>query len=137
LGEQVTIRVALKEGTPIAAILTLKFKDVLVYKYGCSDSRFHAFGGIPSLIWGAIQDAKAKGVRSLDLGRTDKDNEGLVNFKDRLGATRSEIAYFRLEKRSSHVPGLRWSTRTAKRIFAHLPHGVRSTAGSLLYKHVG
>jgi hypothetical protein len=137
LGEQVTIRVALKDETPIAAILTLRFKDVLVYKYGCSDSRFHAFGGIPGLIWRAIQDAKAKGVRSLDLGRTDKDNEGLVTFKDRLGATRSEIAYFRLEKSSSHVPRLSWSTRTAKRIFAHLPDGVRSTAGSLLYKHIG
>jgi len=35
------IRVASKDGRPIASILTLSWKDIMVYEYGCSDERFH------------------------------------------------------------------------------------------------
>jgi lipid II:glycine glycyltransferase (peptidoglycan interpeptide bridge formation enzyme) len=41
LGNHIKIRVASKDGRPIASILTLSWKDVMVYKYGCSDERFH------------------------------------------------------------------------------------------------
>jgi len=41
LGNHMKIRVASKNGRPIASILTLSWKDVMAYKYGCSDERFH------------------------------------------------------------------------------------------------
>src|SRR5262249_35073515 len=36
-GEELKIRVAYQGGQPVAAILTLRHKDVMVYKYGASD----------------------------------------------------------------------------------------------------
>src|SRR5438034_5555456 len=89
------LRIASKAGQPIASIVTLSFRDVLVYKYGCSDERFHNLGGMHLLLWKAIQEGKSNGAREFDLGRSDRDNPGLITFKDRWGATRSQLTYWR------------------------------------------
>ncbi len=86
LEDGIGIRVASKDGHPVASILTLRYKDALVYKYGCSDARFSQYGGMQFLLWRAIQKAKQNGQREFDLGRSDCDNPGLVAFKDRWGS---------------------------------------------------
>ena len=43
-GDRLTIRVARKGDRAIASILTLRHRETLVYKYGCSDARFHPMG---------------------------------------------------------------------------------------------
>ena len=45
LGDNVKIRVASKDGRPVASILTLRHKRTLVYKYGCSDDHSTIWGG--------------------------------------------------------------------------------------------
>jgi hypothetical protein len=104
----------------------------MVYKYGCSDARFHSLGGMPFVLWKAITDAKRVGATELDLGRSDPGNAGLITFKERFGATYQTYAN----------PGLRairstWAERTAKRIFGVLPRGLRVLAGRLIYPHIG
>src|SRR3989441_5506420 len=99
LGDKVKIRMASKDGRPIASVLTLSFKDVLVYKYGCSDERFHNLGGMPLLLWNAIQEGKRNGAREFDMGRSDTDNPGLIAFKEHWGATRSQLTYWRYPAR--------------------------------------
>jgi hypothetical protein len=94
-GDRLTIHVASRGGEPLAAILTLRHRDVLVYKYGASDERLHRFGAMPFLLWKTMLDAKVHGLRLFDLGRTDAGNTGLATFKDRLGATRSTLTYVR------------------------------------------
>ena len=137
LGDRIKIRVASKDGQPIASILTLHYKDVLVYKYGCCDALFNPLGGMQLLIWRTIQEAKDLGVREFDLGRSDHDNPGLVTFKDRWGSTRSELAYWRTP--APVVENLRpaWSMRLGRHVLAHVPDGLLSAAGQVLYKHVG
>ena len=39
------IRVARKDGKAIAAIVTLRHRRDVVYKYGCSDEQYHYLGG--------------------------------------------------------------------------------------------
>src|SRR2546421_630110 len=95
LGDGISLRIASKDGHPIASIVTLRFKDVLVYKYGCSDERFHNLGGMHLLLWNAVQEAKQDGARELDLGRSDRRNSGLITFKDRWGAVRSDLTYWK------------------------------------------
>ena len=137
LGESLTIRLALKGGQPIASILTLRYKDVLVYKYGCSDARYNRLGGTQLLFWWTIQEAKRDGIREFDLGRSDLDNLGLAIFKDRWSATRSTLTYWRYPAR---VPGnlkLPRTKQVAERILAHMPDGLLIAAGRLLYRHMG
>jgi len=142
LGEALQIRVAFQGSRPIAAILTLRHKDTLLYKYGCSDARYHNLGGMQLLLWRSIQEAKSAGLRTFDLGRSDCDNAGLIRFKDRWGAVRSRITYSRYttsaESRHNYKPReAQWKLRAAKRILRHAPTSLVSVAGEVLYKHVG
>jgi CelD/BcsL family acetyltransferase involved in cellulose biosynthesis len=141
-GEALQIRLAFRGDQPIAGILTLRHKNSLVYKYGCSDAEFNNLGGTQLLFWRAIQDAKGLGLQQFDLGRSDADNEGLITFKDRWGAARSTLSYLRHagSAQSLHGPkqaGGDWKSRLAKQVFAHAPNGLLSLAANVLYKHVG
>jgi CelD/BcsL family acetyltransferase involved in cellulose biosynthesis len=136
LGERVTIRIAAKDGEPAAGILTLAHGDRVVYKYGGSDARLHALGGMPFLFWRTIQDARAAGARELDLGRSDQDNPGLVAFKEHLAATRSTLTYWRAPAAARAATDNGWTVRIARRIYARLPGGVRRAAGRLIYPHI-
>lgn len=135
-GEHLEIRVASKNGRPLAAILTLSFRKVLVYKYGCSDESLHNLGGMPWLFWRAIEEAKASGLEEFDLGRCDRDNPGLAAFKERLGATRGRLCYLR----HPVAPGAKrhgWIRKAQSFAFAHMPDRLLSAAGRLLYPHLG
>lgn len=137
VGDGARIRMVSKDGQPVASILTLFYKHTLVYKYGCSDSRFHRLGGMPVLFWKAIQEGKRLGAREFDLGRTEIDNPGLTAFKGHLGATCSTLTYFRYPPRlpSSHPSN--WKVKILKSAFGWLPDTLLITAGRLLYRHVG
>jgi len=137
LGDKLTIRVASKDGRPLASILTLSFKDMLVYKYGCSDERFHHLGPIHFLFWRAIRDGKSNGARTFDLGRSDFTNLGLITFKDRWGATRSPLTYWRYQTgpASTALPG--WGIRLARNVVGHIPDTLLVTVGKMLYRHLG
>ncbi|PYN24364.1 MAG: hypothetical protein DMD99_11365 [Candidatus Rokuibacteriota bacterium] len=136
LGDKVKIRVASKDGRPIASILTLSFKDVLVFKYGGSDERFHNLGAVHLLLWNAIQDGKSNGVREFELGRSDSDNLGLVTFKERWGATRSQLTYWRYQTpTSTALSG--WGIKLARNFFAHIPDRLLIAVGKMVYRHLG
>jgi len=135
LGTKLTIRVASKDGRAIASILTLLFKHDLVYKYGCSDDRFHRLGGMQLLLWRAIQDAKKDQLWALDLGRSDSDNDGLIAFKNRWGAAPIRLSYWRLSRTAS---GERTTLkRLGRQLCAHAPLPVVSAAGRVLYRYMG
>jgi lipid II:glycine glycyltransferase (peptidoglycan interpeptide bridge formation enzyme) len=141
-GESLKIRIAIKDRQPISAILTLSYKDTLVYKYGCSDAQFHHLGGMHLLFWQSIQEAKRDGLRVFDLGRSDWEDAGLIRFKDRWGAKRSEITYLRLlasrQSKGTYLStGDDWKGRIAKKIFPRLPDRVLCAAGQLIYRHIG
>jgi hypothetical protein len=141
LGDQLTIHIASKDGVPVAAIMTLEFNKTVTYKYGCSNPQFNNLGGMPFLFWKAIWEAKAKGASEFDLGRSDLDNRGLIDFKDRLGSTRSTLFYYRdahTQYNPSRASLLNQATHVFQRqILPRLPDQLLIMAGRLMYKHVG
>lgn len=138
MGDAVTIRVASANGIPVAAILTLSHFKTVIYKYGCSDERYFNLGGTFALFWQMIREAKEKGAAQLDMGRSDLDNPGLVQFKDRWGAVRSEISYFRSPPpTTSEDKKAIWPMAIANAIFARLPDPLLVLAGRALYRHKG
>jgi hypothetical protein len=141
-GEAIKIRVAFKNDRPIAAMMTIAYKDTLTYKYGCCDSTFNPLGCMHLLYWKAIQDAKVSGLSFLDLGRTDAEQHGLVTFKSRWGAVRSDLTYTRYGNSgsSTHIFDLstkKWKAGAAKWVMFHLPAALVSKIGQFLYGHVG
>ena len=136
LGPSAEIRLAMREGTPIAALFTLRHRNTVVYKYGCSDEQYHHLAGMPFLFWKMIEESKAEGAERIDLGRTDMENRGLVDFKDRLGATRSKMSYLRYSlnenlrcEQASHLLALR-------SLLPSLPGPISSGLGRLVYRHI-
>jgi len=137
LGTKIRVRVACKNGSPVAGILTLVHGNTLVYKYGGSDERFNRLGGTQMLFWKAIEEAQADGLGYFDLGRTELNNSGLLSFKDRWGAARSPLLYYRCSLQPSRAVGRTWPMHFAKYCFARIPNPFLAAAGKLLYRHIG
>ncbi len=137
LGDRLTIHLVSKDGVPAASILTLAHRGSLVYKYGCSYERFHNLGGMPLLFWTVIQEAKKSGFWELDLGRSEVDNSGLVQFKGHLGANCSDLTYWRYPAPSEANPIVSWGGRAARYVFSRVPDSWLVPAGKLLYRHLG
>lgn len=136
LGDAVTIHIASKNGRPVAAILTLRFKRTMVYKYGGSDAEYHRLGGMPFLQWRAMEEAKAAGCVEFDLGRSDWDQPGLLAFKDHLGAARSTLEYYSYP--AARACGRsRVLTRAAGQVISRLPDFALDFTGRILYRHLG
>ena len=137
MGTKLQIRLTRKDGVPIAAILTLQHRTSVLYKYGCSDERFHSLGGMPFLFWKLVEESKASGAEKIDLGRTDLNDEGLIAFKDRLGASKKLLTYYRYAKGELRDVSTLWLSRAVRRLFSLLPEAISSAAGRILYRHMG
>jgi len=137
MGEKLQIRIARKGATPIAAMLTLRHESSVIYKYGCSDEKFHNLGGMPFLFWRLLEESKSSSVERIDFGRTDLSNEGLVVFKDRLGTSKSLLTYYRYSKEPRRRVGSPGGSQAIRQILSFLPQSLSSAAGRMLYRHMG
>jgi len=129
MGEKAALRVAYASGRAVAAILTLRHRSTEVYKYGCSRAEDNNLGGMQLLLWRAIEDAKGAGMTEMDMGRSDLQDEGVIQFKDRWGAERRDIDYYRYPVAAADRP--------SATLFGKLPKSVLIAAGKLLYRHMG
>jgi len=135
-GDNLKIRVVSKDDLPIASILTLSYKRSMVYKYGCSDVRFHGLGGMALLFWNTVQEAKAKGIEELEMGRSNTDNLGLISFKEHWGAVAKPLSYWTYPQRPGTTPSL-WEKAILRHLVPVTPDFVLRTVGTLLYRHIG
>lgn len=139
LGDNAKIRVAYKDNDAVAAILTIQHKTTLMYKYGCSDARLHHLGGMHLLFWKTIEEGKKGGLSTLDLGRSDPGNVGLITFKDRWGGKRSTLTYSRFMSATS--PRVLYSQnfpyRQSRGLLSYVPRRLFGAAGRLFYRHIG
>lgn len=141
-GEALKIRLTLKGKKVVAGMLTIRYKDALVYKYGGSDARFHNLGAMHLLYWESIRDAKNLGLKTFDLGRSDADQVGLIKFKSRWGAQQSTLTYWRYTEtgHSDHIfdqSSASWKMRMLKRAFTFIPSQVLPIIGRIIYRHAG
>lgn len=137
MGDKLQIRLTRKNGVAIAAMLTLQHRSSVIYKYGCSDERFHSLGGMPLLFWRLIEASKASGAEKIDFGRSDLNNEGLIVFKDRLGTRRKLLTYCRYTRIEGRGMATLRDSQTVRQFFSFLPDAVSAVAGRVLYRHMG
>jgi CelD/BcsL family acetyltransferase involved in cellulose biosynthesis len=127
--------VASHDGAPIAASLFLAWNGNLIYKYGASDARYWGLRPNQLVIWTAIEWACRRGYRLLDLGRTDFDNRGLRDFKNRWGAVEQPLVYSYLggspSSRLSRAP-----MKAVGRLIRGSPPIVGRLAGEAIYRVV-
>jgi lipid II:glycine glycyltransferase (peptidoglycan interpeptide bridge formation enzyme) len=136
-GKALEIRVAYRANTPISAILTLRSKHAVYYKYGCSDAQFNRFGATPWLLWRAITAAKLNGASEFDMGRTEQDNAGLLMFKNHWVSQPLRLVYWRFPDTSSLNSVNGWKLKMAKHLFSCMPDSLRTITGKFIYRHIG
>jgi hypothetical protein len=92
---------------------------------------------MPFLFWQMIEESKASGAERIDFGRSELDNAGLITFKNRVGASRKLLTYYRYENPQKAEANFSWESHGMRGILSSLPDTVLKTAGSFLYKHLG
>jgi len=138
MGDWAEIRmVRAGKDAPAAAILTLRFKSSVVYKYGGYDEKFKHLGVMPLLLWRAIENARAHGATEFDLGRSDENNAGLVAFKSKWAKDPSRLVYWRYPGLPVSSTTEDWKLKCAQLVFARSPISVLTAAGGMLYRHIG
>jgi len=137
LGEKITFHLLSKDEIPVASIVTLMYKDSIIYKYGCSDSQFNNMGGTPLLFWKVIQQAKADGAKEFDLGRSGYEDPGLIAFKEHLGAASTELRYYRTPVPRSKNKSDKTETSIVRTTLSRLPDQLLSGVGEIFYRHMG
>ncbi len=78
---------AVCDGRIVSSIIMLYFGSMATYEYGANrigDSILHSS---QFLLWEAMKRAKSRDCTMFNLGRTGKDNPGLLQYKQRWGAT--------------------------------------------------
>ncbi len=88
-----TLRLLLAEyeGNTIAGIILFASDTTLHYAYGASDEHHLKLAPNNLLYWDAITWGCEQGYKVFDLGRTARDNEGLMEFKRRWGAIQEPL----------------------------------------------
>ncbi|MBI3475576.1 MAG: GNAT family N-acetyltransferase [Acidobacteria bacterium] len=137
LGDKLEIRLAMKDNRAVAALLTLRHRNTVTYKYGCSDSKHHQLGGMPFLFWRLIEESKAAGAEKIDFGRSEPNQHGLVAFKEKFGMAGRRLHYYCYGRVSGEAWWNPLNMTLMRRILPALPDALLSTSGGWLYRHVG
>lgn len=122
---------------PVAASVYFQTGTRAVYKFGASDDGFQQLRGPNLVMWEAIKRLARHGIKTLDMGRTSLDNEGLRRFKLNWGAREYKIEYVKYDLRQNNfVTETDAATGWHNRVFRTLPLGLSRMIGSVLYRHL-
>jgi len=124
-------------GAPAAAITVWKGPRSWIYAFGASDPAHLEHRPNHVLLWTAIQDAIAAGLR-FDMGRAAPEQEGLVEFKRRWGGQAFPLAYdYWPTPAGLNVAARdRGSMAAVAAVWSRLPAGI-ARVGSGLYRYLG
>jgi CelD/BcsL family acetyltransferase involved in cellulose biosynthesis len=126
------------EGQAIAVNLVLMTGATAKWLYVASDERYLPLAPNHLLVWSVMEWACLHSYRALDLGRTARDNSGLMEFKRRVGAVEEPLTYYY----HPHVAGLAataegsWQYRALTAGWKRLPLPVAASLGGRLYKYL-
>ncbi|KAA3647812.1 MAG: GNAT family N-acetyltransferase [Chloroflexi bacterium] len=128
------------DGRFIAMAMFLAWKDTFHYKFSASLSEYLKLRVPDRLIWEGISYAKENGFSAFDMGLSDWDQTGLVEYKRKFNPQEKTISFLRhnpMNNSSAKNTNLRpWLPR-ATRLFTQpwIPDGLTEGAGAALYRY--
>jgi hypothetical protein len=131
------VAVAFHQDRPVASAIYFHFRSEAIYKYGASDKNFLRLRVNNLVMWEAIRWFCRNGAQTLDLGRTDPEDEGLLQFKRGWGVQERRKAYYTLSLKENAFSAERNGFSSPYWIFKALPIPLLRLAGRVLYRHVG
>ena len=131
------VALAVHQGKPVAGAVYALYRDQALYKFGASDRNHQHLRANNLVMWEAIRWLCRNGFRSLDFGRTEPENEGLLQFKRGWRATETMVANYRFDLKQNAFSADRGNVRSSYPVCKILPLPVLRLSGSMLYRHVG
>ncbi|MGD9145367.1 MAG: GNAT family N-acetyltransferase [Anaerolineae bacterium] len=130
------VLLAYKDQECIAGAVFLNWNKTLVYKYSASVAKARKLLAMDLLLWTAIQWGCENGYEWMDMGRTNKEDEGLRYFKRRWGAEETPLHYCTISESAQEPASGEWAKR-AESILQRSPPWVCRVTGELLYRYFG
>lgn len=136
---QARLLLAEYQGAAVAGMILLSSGSTVRYAYSASDQRYLRLGPNNALMWEAISWAGEQGFARFDMGRTARDNSGLVGFKKSWGAVEEPLPYYYYPQ----IAGLAstaetsWKYRLLTGAWRRLPLPVAGALGGAIYRHLG
>ena len=131
------IALAYSKKKAIAGAVFLHFNKKAVYKYGASDENFLNLRPNNLLMWEAIRHYAKEEYSNFSFGITEKQNQGLLQFKRGWGGTESSVNYYRYSIREKGFIKDNFREKTSYSIFKKMPQQLLNLTGRILYKHMG
>lgn len=125
------------EGKVIAGIITMEFKDTVIYGYGASDVKYLVHRPNNLLIWTAIEDAINNRFSFFDFGRVSLDDEGLSKFKKRWGTQEIKLSYYYWPFiPNSILLNYSFKYRLATGLWKKIPLNINKWCSDIVFKHL-
>jgi hypothetical protein len=123
------------DGTIVSSVFNIKFKDTYYYEYGATLFRYLGLHPSHFLLDRSIRLAIDEGYNVFNLGRTDKTNIGLSEFKERWGGTKTELKYYSLSNSGPKLPIQKKALpRISRKVIKYAPLPIYDLIGPIIYK---
>lgn len=132
-----TVVSAFHSNTCVASSVYFLFGKQAIFKFGASDLRYQDLRPNNLVMWEAIKWLKERGFQTLNFGRTNTEDQGLIRYKRSWGTVEREIRYFCYDlNTNSFTTKVRDASRH-RELFRLMPIPVLRLIGRLVYKHLG
>jgi hypothetical protein len=122
----------------VAAAVFFHFGDRVIFKFGASDMAFQHLRANNLVMWEALKWYRERGFKTLNLGRTEAENRGLLQHKRGWGASESQLNYIRYDiKREAYLQKTLKKSGFPERLFCRTPVGILRLVSHVFYRHVG
>ena len=132
------VALARYKGRVASASVFFHFGTVASYKYGASDAAMSNTRANYLVMWEAIRRYNAQNFGLFCFGRTEKEHEGLLQFKNGWGAQQQTIDNYAYDvKKGAFIRARLKTSGLHNTVFRHMPMPALKTTGFLLYKYMG
>jgi hypothetical protein len=126
------------DGQVVAANVYLHFGKEVIYKYGASDKAHQHLRASNLVMWEAVRWSCENNFQTLSFGRTEQENEGLMQFKAGWGVNPHTIYYYRYDlQKNVFISDSSGINPLFNKVFSKLPVPVLEILGRILYRHMG
>jgi hypothetical protein len=131
------IVLAYRQKKAIAGAVFFHFNDKAIYKYGASDRKSLDLRPNNLVMWQAIEWFADNGFKSFSFGRTEPENDGLLQFKRGWGAGESILNYYKYDLNRDSFVSDKSGAKSSYNLFKMMPLPLLKFTGNILYRHVG
>jgi len=133
-----TVVSAFYKETVIASSVFFYFGKRALFKYGASNMEFQNLRPNNLIMWEALKWVRQQGFKTMNLGRTEAENQGLLRYKRAWGAKESLLKYYKYDlRKKSFLQKHSGLGPMSTKLLARTPISVLRLIGRLFYRHAG